>query len=158
MPIKKTTLLLLLAILFAAAAAYGVGLLLGQANGDSPGADAGDAGLVALGERIYGQNCSRCHGPDLKGEPNWQTRRADDTLPAPPHDETGHSWHHSDALLFDYTKKGGQALLGNDVKSAMPGFAETLSDRDIWAALAFIKSRWPATVQARQARLNTGSQ
>jgi len=154
MPAKKTILLLFLAILFAAAVAYGVGLLLGQANGVQKGADAGDADLVALGDRIYGQHCAKCHGADLKGQPGWRSRLADGTLPAPPHDESGHTWHHADALLFDYTKQGGAALIGENAKSAMPSFAEVLSDREIWAAVADINSRWPSVTQARQAKLN----
>jgi mono/diheme cytochrome c family protein len=33
----------------------------------------------------------------------------------------------------------------------MLGFAEQLSDQEIWAVLAYIKSRWPAEVRRRQA-------
>ncbi|WP_299933973.1 hypothetical protein [uncultured Pelagimonas sp.] len=32
-------------------------------------------------------------------------------LPAVPHDETGHTWHHSNVHLCDYTKMGGQEAL-----------------------------------------------
>lgn len=109
---------------------------------------------VALGEGIYGQYCASCHGADLKGEPNWKERKADGTLPAPPHDETGHTWHHDDQLLLAYIRLGGAALFKDQkVKSAMPGFADTLSEAEIRAVLAFIKSRWPADIQKRQASL-----
>ena len=36
----------------------------------------------------------------------------------------------------------------------MPGFALMLSDREIWASIAFIKSTWPADTQRMQARQN----
>ena len=74
-------------------------------------------------------------------------------LPAPPHDETGHTWHHNDALLFDVTKLGSTAVIGDDYKSNMPGFSETMSDGEIWAVLAYIKSTWPAGVQEIQSDL-----
>ena len=77
-------------------------------------------------------------------------RNADGTLPAPPHDVTGHTWHHGDQLLFELTKWGPQAVIGSDYKSAMPGFSDTLSDDEIWATLAFIKSRWPDEIRAAQ--------
>ncbi len=32
----------------------------------------------------------------------------------------------------------------------MPAFESVLSDDEIWTALAFVKSRWPAELQARQ--------
>jgi len=35
-------------------------------------------------------------------------------------------------------------------RSAMPAYQETLSDAEIWAVLDFIKSRWPATIRAKQ--------
>jgi len=115
-------------------------------------ADAGDIQLVALGERVYGQQCAGCHGPKLEGEPDWQTRRPDGTLPAPPHDATGHTWHHADAQLFDITRRGVAAVVGGTYRSNMPAFGKVLSDREIWAVLAFIKSRWPADIRAAQER------
>lgn len=119
-----------------------------------PGAHAGDAKLVERGRQIYAAHCAACHGANLGGQPNWRTKKPDGTLPAPPHDASGHTWHHNDQLLFDYTKHGGQALAPEGFKSAMPAFGGTLADNDIWAVLAFIKSRWPKAVQQRQQALN----
>jgi len=36
----------------------------------------------------------------------------------------------------------------------MPGFGDKLSDQEIWAVLAFIKSTWPAEIRARQESIN----
>ena len=115
-------------------------------------ADPGDAGRVALGERVYAQHCASCHGARLEGQPNWRSRLPNGRLPAPPHDETGHTWHHADALLFAITKQGivpPYAPAGYE--SDMPAFGRTLSDDEIWAVLAFIKSRWTAP-EVREAR------
>ena len=99
------------------------------------------------GAALYADNCSACHGANLEGQENWQSPNEDGTLPAPPHDDTGHTWHHGDALLFNYTKQGGEALLAKmgvtDVKSGMPAFGDQLSDAEIWDILAYIKSSWP---------------
>lgn len=118
------------------------------------GANPRNAELVQLGEKVYRANCASCHGVGLEGQAGWNTRRnADGTLPAPPHDATGHTWHHPDKVLFDYTRKGGQAFAPPGFKSAMPGFGGALSDREIWAALAFIKSQWPAEIRERQRQI-----
>lgn len=123
-------------------------LKFGGAN--DPGfADAGNAELVALGSTVYREHCAACHGADLEGQPNWQRRGPDGKLPAPPHDETGHTWHHSDAQNFQVTKQGTEALAPAGYKSDMLGFDGVLSDREIWAALAYIKSRWPAEIRRR---------
>lgn len=114
-------------------------------------ADASDAELVARGRAVYTESCASCHGASLEGQPNWRVRKADGTLPAPPHDETGHTWHHSDLLLFEMTKRGTAAVAGGEYQSDMRGFADELDDADIWAVLAYIKSQWPADVQAAQA-------
>ncbi len=119
----------------------------------SSGADASNPKLVARGEVLYQQHCASCHGANLEGQPNWRERDADGMLPAPPHDMTGHTWHHSDALLFDVTKWGSTAVIGGDYMSNMPGFAETMSDGDIWAVLAYIKSTWPPQIQEIQSEL-----
>jgi mono/diheme cytochrome c family protein len=79
-------------------------------------------------------------------------------LPAPPHDETGHTWHHADSVLFDYTKLGGKAALaerGVDFASGMPGFGDQLSDPQIWNVLAYIKSTWPDRQRAVQTERST---
>ncbi|HJS36592.1 MAG TPA: c-type cytochrome [Burkholderiales bacterium] len=119
---------------------------------DDPRADPGDAARVALGERVYAQHCAACHGPKLEGQPDWRKRLANGRLPAPPHDETGHTWHHADRVLFGITRNGlvpPNAPAG--YQSDMPAFAGKLSDDEIWAVLAYIKSRWSAP-EVREAR------
>jgi mono/diheme cytochrome c family protein len=121
-----------------------------QALGDGIRANPTDREQVALGERIYQANCASCHGADLEGQPDWKQRLPDGTMPAPPHDDSGHTWHHPDQQLFDYTKLGGAAVVQPPFKSAMPGFGQSLSDDEIWAVLAFIKSRWSQRARAVQ--------
>lgn len=109
---------------------------------------------VENGAVLYAENCASCHGEKLEGEPNWRSQKEDGTLPAPPHDQTGHTWHHGDALLFNYTKLGGQAALEaggvTGFSSGMPKFGELLSDQEIWDILAFIKSTWSDRIREMQ--------
>jgi mono/diheme cytochrome c family protein len=138
------------------AVALGVVAVGGWSGAASPApiANPADPELVALGEQVYAQQCASCHGADLEGQPDWQRQLPDGGLPAPPHDASGHTWHHPDVLLFGITKFGGQALAPAGFKSNMPAFADQLSDREIWAVLAFIKSRWPADIRAAQQQRN----
>ena len=117
-------------------------------------ADAGNVELVALGQEIYTAECAACHGVLLEGQPNWRSRLANGSLPAPPHDETGHTWHHPDQFLFDITKHGGAKNASAGFVSGMPAFGGKRADRDIWAALAYIKSRWPEPVRQRQTMIS----
>lgn len=106
------------------------------------------------GRKLYDTNCASCHGANLEGQPDWQSAKEDGTYPAPPHDETGHTWHHGDAMLFDYTRRGGQAFLddlGVRFNSGMPAFGDILTDAEIEAILAFIRSTWPEQIRALQA-------
>lgn len=110
---------------------------------------------IDLGRALYGQHCAVCHGADLEGAPDWRQSGPDGRFPAPPHDETGHTWHHGDAMLFDYTRRGGQAYLddlGVKFDSGMPAFGDILSDAEIEAILAFIRSTWPDELRAFQAQ------
>ena len=142
----------------ATAAVLGAGLYALFAPGGPPeDADPGNVEMVALGQGVYRGHCASCHGDDLQGQASWRTRNADGTLKAPPHDESGHTWHHSDKVLFDYTKKGSAGMALPGLNSAMPGFGEDLKDREIWAVLAFIKSRWPRKVLARQRQITARS-
>jgi mono/diheme cytochrome c family protein len=98
---------------------------------------------IAEGEALYQKFCAACHGVNLEGQPNWKTPRPSGTLPAPPHDASGHTWHHPTSLLFKITKKGASAVVGGGYKSDMGGFERILSDDQINDILEFIKSTWP---------------
>ena len=101
-----------------------------------------DPAMIAAGQAIYREHCASCHGAELQGQPNWQEPMPNGRLPAPPHDASGHTWHHSDEELFRIVKAGMSAVVP-DYENDMPGFGDVLSDRDIRAVLAFIKSSWP---------------
>lgn len=64
-------------------------------------------------------------------------------MPAPPHDASGHTWHHPEGVLFRITRDGPVAIVGSGYKSDMPRFGGVLSNEEIQAVLAFIKSAWP---------------
>ena len=113
-------------------------------------ADVSNAQLVALGAVLYQQYCASCHGAELEGQPKWKLRDENGFLPAPPHDETGHTWHHSDEQLFEITKIGTEAFVGMGYKSNMIGFEDQLDDSEIWAILSFIKSQWSPRIQKAQ--------
>jgi mono/diheme cytochrome c family protein len=51
---------------------------------------------------------------------------------APPHDATGHTWHHDDAYLVETTKHGGQATAPRGFVSGMPAFGDKLTDDEVW--------------------------
>ncbi|HEY5790772.1 MAG TPA: cytochrome c [Gammaproteobacteria bacterium] len=109
--------------------------------------DGGNAAVtpadLAAGERLYASHCASCHGANLEGQPEWRRRKADGKLPAPPHDDSGHTWHHDDELLLAIVKHGLVPPHGPpDYPSDMPAFAGTLGDVEIRNVLAFIASRW----------------
>jgi mono/diheme cytochrome c family protein len=107
--------------------------------------DPSDAALVARGKPLYTQHCAACHGASMEGQPNWRERRPDGRLPAPPHDVSGHTWHHPDAVLVDIVKHG--LVPGRTAPDAyasdMPAYEQVLSNADVLAVLAYIKSGWP---------------
>jgi mono/diheme cytochrome c family protein len=102
-----------------------------------------DPAQVALGQKLYAQHCAACHGAKLEGQPDWRRRLPNGRMPAPPHDESGHTWHHPDAVLFGITKDGlVPPYAPRDYQSDMPAFGGTLSDEEIRAVLAYIKGHW----------------
>jgi mono/diheme cytochrome c family protein len=133
-----------------------IGIILGisavwnASQRSNSGAGAGDQ--IALGQRVYAAQCASCHGANLEGQPNWQSELAGGGRLAPPHDVSGHTWHHPDQQLFEITKYGGQRFSSPDYKNNMPGFEGRLSDDEIRAVLAYIKSSWPPDIQAAQAQ------
>lgn len=122
-------------------------------SGDDARADPNDSARIARGAVIYARDCAACHGARLEGQSNWRARLPNGRMPAPPHDESGHTWHHADGVLFAITKNGlvpPHAPRG--YASDMPGFGSTLTDEEIWSVLAYIKSHWtsPEVLAARR--------
>lgn len=114
-----------------------------------------DARLVAQGQRVYAARCASCHGQRLEGAPNWRSPGAGGRFPAPPHDASGHTWHHTDELLFRITKFGvAKAAKLKDHESDMPAFEGQLSDEEIVAVLSWIKAQWPPRTRALHDELN----
>ena len=98
---------------------------------------------IDLGRQVYATQCASCHGAKLEGQPNWREPGPNGRYPAPPHDVSGHTWHHPDAQLLAIIRDGTAAVVGNGYQSDMPGFAGKLTEAEIRAVLAFIKSTWP---------------
>ena len=106
-----------------------------------------DSAIINLGKAVYTKNCASCHGVALEGQANWRQRDGDGYLPAPPHDETGHTWHHPDSYLFLMTKYGIEEMIGRSYANNMPAYEDTLTDDEIIAALSYIKSTWSDRIQ-----------
>ena len=117
---------------------------------------AASAEIIEQGRQVYADQCASCHGADLEGQPDWRTPLPSGRLPAPPHDASGHTWHHSDDVLFRIVKEGTAAIVGGGYESDMPGFGGVLSNAEIEAVVAYIKSTWPERERAHQESVSRG--
>ena len=146
----------------AGALAAGVWALAGCDKSDSPSnvvLRVDNPKLLATGQTIYQSHCAACHGARLEGQPNWRERDATGRLPAPPHDASGHTWHHPDQVLFALTKYGvAKATKLKNYDSAMPAYEGVLSDSEIVAVLSWIKAQWPPEIRRRQEEVNAAAQ
>ena len=142
--------------LLAAAFAFLVGaIVVAKYQEGRVAADPRNLEQVARGKAVYAQHCAACHGANLEGQPYWQERLPTGRMPAPPHDASGHTWHHPDSILFGIAKHGlvPGKYAPPKYESDMPAFAGKLSDEEIWAVLAYIKSTWPDKIRAAQAEI-----
>jgi mono/diheme cytochrome c family protein len=111
--------------------------------GENPGGEATplpplptlDTARVERGGEIYQANCASCHGVNAEGAPNWATPGPDGLFPAPPHDDTGHTWHHSDRVLYETIYGGMGDPIRPDSPLRMPAWSEKLSDAEIRAVI-----------------------
>ncbi len=90
---------------------------------------------VESGAAIYAVNCASCHGP-VNGPPAIGI--------APVHGSAGHTWHHPDRLLFDWT------LDRPPLATFMPAFRGQLTEEEVLDVLAYIKSNWDSDKQQQQ--------
>ncbi len=113
--------------------------------------------IIENGKLIYANNCASCHGINLEGQKNWMSRLPDGLMPAPPHDKTGHTWHHPDRYLFMITKYGIEEFIGEKYPNNMPAYKDILSDEEIIAVLSYIKSTWPSKIKKIHNNINSRS-
>lgn len=116
-------------------------------------ADADDLGKVTQGKAVYAAWCAGCHGRKLQGQPLWQLQDQYAGRRAPAHDQTGHTWSHSDEDLFYMTRDG---RFPSGPPSYMPAFRDSLDSEQITAVIAYIKASWPIGLRVSQALLNPG--
>lgn len=112
---------------------------------------------IELGRSLYDAHCARCHGKQLEGQADWKTPLPSGRLPAPPHDASGHTWHHADEVLVGVTRNGLKPYAGENYESDMPAFAGVLRDDEIEAVIAYIKSTWPEPERDYQERATARS-
>lgn len=132
-----------------AALAFGASLLAGCGPTAGPSPTATPAplptlapGQVARGREVYLQHCASCHGQRAEGAPSWQRPDARGDLPAPPHDDGGHTWRHPDAQLAGIVRDGMRDPFNKTPELTMPPFKDKLSDEDVAAVIAYFKSLW----------------
>tara|TARA_B100001989_G_scaffold148593_1_gene105898 strand:+ start:39 stop:521 length:483 start_codon:yes stop_codon:yes gene_type:complete len=113
-----------------------------------------DQDLVDLGKLVYKNSFASCHGVNLEGQEQWRQPDADAYMPAPPHDESGHTWHYPDEYLFLMTKYGSEKIIRQEYPNNMPAYNNLLSDWEIVAALSFIKSTWSMKVRLQHDKIN----
>ena len=99
-----------------------------------------DPAQVEAGRQVYAENCAACHGADGEGAnpDNPREPGPNGLYGAPPHNDTGHTWHHSDPLLTAVIRNGSTT----PGFETMPAFGDKLSDDEIAAVIAFIKTLW----------------
>ena len=110
--------------------------ILGPAVGNG-----GEVDALHKGEELFRKHCAACHGEEAIGQDPSQPAGGWDMQElqlAPALNGSGHAWHHSPALLFDYIQKGSI-----DGTSPMPSFGNVLGDDQIAAIISYFQSLWP---------------
>jgi mono/diheme cytochrome c family protein len=92
------------------------------------------------GANLYAISCQPCHG-DRYGKGRIGS--------ADPHNEKGHTWHHPNAQLKDWTLNGKPGF-----HQDMPAFNESLEEQDVESILDFIKTWWTTMQREMQADIS----
>jgi mono/diheme cytochrome c family protein len=114
----------------------------------------GDAQRIDTGRRVYVAHCAACHGARGEGQPAWDRPDAAGELPAPPHDPQGHTWKHSDAVLYRIVKNGWRDPFNKTRRLTMPAFGRTLSAREMRDVVEYLKTMWTPEQKAFQKEMS----
>jgi mono/diheme cytochrome c family protein len=124
-------------IYVAALAAF---LVHGAAGASEPPAI--DPAVVERGKAVYEKYCALCHGAAAEGAPNWQVRDKLGEVPAPPHNQEGHSWRHADMMLYHTVHDGARNPFNPSQRFTMPGFQFVLTPGEIGSVLTYLRTLW----------------
>lgn len=109
---------------------------------------------LRTGAAVYQARCATCHGARGEGAADWTRPGPGGVYPAPPHDSTGHTWHHADGLLSRIVARGTAAAIGDTSRASrygMPAFDSVLSLREIHAVILYLKTGWTPAQRRTQA-------
>lgn len=101
-----------------------------------------DPAQVKAGRAIYSQNCASCHGINGEGAPNWRQPNELGEMPAPPHNQDGHTWKHADGMLYQIVQQGWRDPFNKTKRLTMPAFARNLSPAQTRDVIAYLKTLW----------------
>ena len=107
-----------------------------------------DPEQVEAGRRVYQEHCASCHGSRGEGQATWERPNAQGELPAPPHNAKGHTWKHSDAMLYRMVSEGWRDPFNKTRHLTMPAFRDQLSPDEIRNVITYLKTLW--TSEQRQ--------
>ena len=104
---------------------------------------------------VYVANCASCHGgPTGGGMMDYPPR----------HNASGHTWHHPDCELKQIVRDGSnemtdmmRQMMAPSNAPTMRPFKDRLSDEEIDAVLAFIKTMWTPEERDAQATVTRQS-
>lgn len=113
-----------------------------------------EPGQVQRGRQVYVEYCASCHGSDAQGTPDWQRPDGSGNLPPPPHDDSGHTWRHSDAQLAQIIREGTRDPFNRSPDLTMPAFGDRLTHEEIEAVIAYFKSLWSGEHRVYQEEQN----
>lgn len=116
----------------------------------SLGPTAPPGGVAARGAALYQASCASCHGGATGGG----------MMDYPPrHNANGHTWHHSDCELVEVIRTGTspmtemmREMMAPPGAPTMPAWRDRLTDEEIDAVLAYIKTMWTEDQRASQGR------
>lgn len=97
--------------------------------------------FIQNGARLYQANCQVCHGGATGGKLK--------DIP-PPHNANGHTWDHPDQWLTAAILNGITFSLE---EQKMPAFKDQLTEEDVKAILAYIKTWWTEEQRASQKKV-----
>ncbi|MEO8848993.1 MAG: cytochrome c [Casimicrobiaceae bacterium] len=101
-----------------------------------------DPALVNAGRTLYQQSCASCHGTRGEGAKAWHQPDQSGELPAPPHDSYGHTWKHSDAMLYRVVQQGWRDAFNKTERLTMPAYEGHFSRTETIAVVTYLKTFW----------------